>query len=196
MTFSREEQAARTTRGRPAAQGFGSQKARSSPSQSPPAPSDDPLRGWGEGSSEADSGGGAGAEEVGSLPLDAVVNVQQMAQKAVELGSQQLAPVLGAAALRGAALQIALNPTAVFQGALGLLSAPALTPEQKQQQQRDWLRDAAQETFGTEVLSQLPPSLQWLAPTLALPGVAAGQPAVLGAVEAEVQARQTTGGVS
>ena len=143
-----------------------------------------------------DSGGGAGAEEVGSLPLDAVVNVQQMAQKAVELGSQQLAPVLGAAALRGAALQIALNPTAVFQGALGLLSAPALTPEQKQQQQRDWLRDAAQETFGTEVLSQLPPSLQWLAPTLALPGVAAGQPAVLGAVEAEVQARQTTGGVS
>jgi hypothetical protein len=195
MTFSREEQAARTTRGRPAAQGFGNQKVRSSQSQSPPAPSDNPLEGWGEAGDEA----GAGAEpESGAedLPLEAVVNVQQMAKKAVELGSQQLAPVLGAAALRGASLQIALNPTAVFQGALGLLSAPALTPEQKQQQQRNWLRDAAQETFGTEALSQLPPSLQWLAPTLALPGVAAGQPAVLGAVEAEVQARQTTGEVS
>ena len=126
------------------------------------------------------------------MPLDAVVNVQQMAQKAVELGSQQLAPVLGAAALRGAALQIALNPTAVFQGALRLLSPPTLTSEQKQQQQLGWLRDAAQETFGAEVLGQLPPALQWLAPAPALLGSAADQPAAPEPVAAEVQERQTT----
>ena len=191
MTYSQAEQAARSTR-RPPAQGFGNQtKARSSPSPSQPRSSDDPLAGDG-GNNEGEGGRVPQSEEVGSLPLDAVVNVQQMAQKAVELGSQQLAPVLGAAALRGAALQIALNPTAVFQGALRLLSPPTLTSEQKQQQQLGWLRDAAQETFGAEVLGQLPPALQWLAPAPALLGSAADQPAAPEPVAAEVQERQTT----